>query len=256
MRGELVLSIPTLLGFVLTLVRVSGVFVFVPLPGINTVLSPARVILSLGITITLFPEWPQVTGNPTTGLFLLWILTEAALGVGIGLSVAFLIEAFSVGAQVMGLQMGYGFATTIDPNTQADSAVLIVFAQIAAGLLFFASGLDRDVLRVFARSLETCPAGSFTVGRAAAGQVLGLGSNMFSTGLRLALPIIAVMVMIDISLALLGRVNAQLHLITVAFPVKMIVGLALLSWLALLFPVMMRAGADSTLRAAQSLIAR
>jgi flagellar biosynthesis protein FliR len=62
--------------------------------------------------------------------------------------------------------------------------------------------------------------------------------------------------MIDISLALLGRVNAQLHLITVAFPVKMIVGLALLSWLALLFPVLLRAGADATLRAAQALIAR
>jgi len=256
MRGELALSIPTLLGFVLTLVRVSGVFVFVPLPGITSALSPARIVLALGITIALFPEWPQVTGSPSAGLFVLWILVEAALGVGIGLSVAFLTEAFSIGAQVMGLQMGYGFATTVDPNTQADSAVLIVFAQVAAGLLFFASGLDREILRVFARSLETCPAGSFVVGRAAAGQVLALGSNMFSTGLRLALPIVAVLVMIDISLALLGRVNAQLHLITVAFPVKMIVGLALLSWLALLFPVLLRAGADATLRAAQALIAR
>jgi len=256
MRGELVLSTSTLLGFLLTLVRVSGVFVFVPLPGVTSVLSPARIILSLGIAIALFPEWPHVAQNPSAGLFVLWILVEAALGVGIGLSVAFLTEAFSVGAQAMGLQMGYGFASTIDPNTQVDSSILIVFAQVAAGLLFFASGLDREILRIFARSLETCPAGSFAVGRAAAGQVLALGSNMFATGLRLALPVIAVLAMIDISLALLGRVNAQLHLITIAFPVKMIVGLALLGWLALLFPVLIRAGADATLRAAQTLIAR
>ena len=83
------------------------------------------------------------------------MLLEAALGVGIGLAVAFATEAFSVGAQMMGLQAGYSFASTVDPNTQADSPVLVVFAQLAAGLLFFAMGLDREVLRIFARSLET-----------------------------------------------------------------------------------------------------
>src|SRR5580692_3891800 len=118
MRGELVLSISTLLGFLLTLVRVGGVFIFVPLPGINSVISPARVILSLGITLALFPEWPTVAVIPSAGLFLLWIMVEAGLGIGIGLTVAFVGESLGVGAQVMGLQAGYGFATTIDPNTQ------------------------------------------------------------------------------------------------------------------------------------------
>ena len=42
MHGELVLSISTLLGFLLTLIRVGGVFIFVPLPGINNVLSPSK----------------------------------------------------------------------------------------------------------------------------------------------------------------------------------------------------------------------
>ena len=51
---------------------------------------------------------------------------------------------------------------------------------------------------------------------------------MLSTGLRLALPIIAVLMMVDISLALIGRVNAQLQLMTIAFPVKMMVGLSML----------------------------
>jgi flagellar biosynthesis protein FliR len=79
---------------------------------------------------------------------------------------------------------------------------------------------------------------------------------MFSTGLRLALPIIAIMVMIDISLALLGRVNAQLHLTTVAFPVKMLICLTMLGWLALLFPVLYRADSNATLQMAQRLITR
>jgi len=38
--------------------------------------------------------------------------------------------------------------------------------------------------------------------------------------------------------------------------VKMIVGLALLGWLALLFPVLLRAGAEASFRASHALIAR
>ena len=254
MRGELTLSIGTLLAFMLTLMRVGGVFVFIPLPGVTSMLSPARVVFTLGVTIALFPEWPKIADLPSAGLFVLWMLAEVALGVGIGLLVSFISEALAVGAQVMGLQAGYSFATTIDPNSQADSTVLVIFSQLAAGLLFFATGLDRQVLRIFARSLEKWPAGSFVLSRGAAEHVLAAGSAMFSTGLRLALPMIAVLAMIDISLALLGRVNSQLQLLTVAFPVKMMVGLAMLGWLALLLPVLFRSGAEALLKLAGAFV--
>ena len=255
MHADLMLSTGTLIGFLLTLVRVAGVFVFVPLPGMTAILSPARVILTLGVTIALFPLWPQITAEPSAGQLTLWIFLEATLGLGIGLAVAFVTEAFTLSAQIMGLQAGYAFASTFDPNTQADSTVLVIFAQLTAGMIFFASGLDREVIRIFARSLETYPAGSFVLSRAATEQIMAMGSTMFSTGLRLALPMVAVLIMIDISLALLGRVNAQLQLVTIAFPVKMIVGLALLGWLMLLMPALFRAMASRSFEAARHLIA-
>ncbi len=42
--------------------------------------------------------------------------------------------------------------------------------------------------------------------------------------------------MVEISLALLARLNSQLQLITLAFPIKMLLSLALLAWLVLDFP--------------------
>jgi len=256
MGGDLLVSTATLLGFLLTLARVAGVFVFVPMPGIGGVVNPARVILSLGITVALYPLWPRIATYPAVGTLAMWLAVEAALGIGIGLAVAFVTEAFAMGAQAMSLQAGYAFASTFDPNTQADSAVVVVLMQIMTGLLFFTTGLDREVIRIFARSLEIYPAGQFVLTRGAAAQVLALGSTIFSTGLRLALPVIAVMVMIDISLALLGRVNAQLHLTVVAFPVKMLIFLTLMGWLAMLFPVLYRAQSGAAMTVARGLIAR
>ena len=256
MGGELVLSLATLLGFLLTLARVAGVFVFVPMPGASGLINPARAILALGLTIALYPLWPHIAAYPSAGTMVMWLIVEAALGIGIGLAVAFVTEAFLVGAQAMSLQAGYAFASTFDPNTQADSGVVVVLMQVVAGLLFFTTGLDREVIRIFARSMETYPAGSFVLTRGAAAQLLAMGATIFSTGLRLALPIIAVMVMIDISLALLGRVNAQLHLTIVAFPVKMLIFLTLFGWLALLLPVLYRAQSGAMLTVAKGLIAK
>jgi len=254
MGVDALFSLPAVLGFLLTLVRIAGVFVFVPLPGLKNTVDPARILLVLGISLSLFPVWPHLPAEVRPALFTAWISSEAALGIGIGLAVSFAIEAFMVGAQLISLQAGYSYASTIDPSTQADTGVLALLAQTVAACLFFATGLDREVLRIFAHSLEVCPPGSFTLSRTGMESILLAGSTMFSTGLRLALPVIAVMMMIDISLALLGRVNSQLSLISISFPVKNIVGLGLLGWIAVLLPALLRGSAAAGFAAIKPLI--
>jgi len=151
-------------------------------------------------------------------------------------TVAIVLEAFTLAAQVLGLQAGYAYAQTIDPNTEADSGVLLVFAQLAAGMLFFALGLEREILRLFAQSLDRIPAGTYVLGVPAAEALTRLASGMFSVGVRLALPVVALLVLVDFALALLGRLNQQLQLLSLAFPAKMLTALVVLSWVMLLFP--------------------
>jgi flagellar biosynthetic protein FliR len=254
MHGELALSTAVLLGFLVTLARVAGVFVFVPIPGLRSGFELARVVLSVSITVALFPYWPRVDVGLSAGLLAVWMASEAALGIGIGLAVAFAVEAINVAAQVMGLQAGYAYAQTIDPATQADAGVLVVFAQLAAGLIFFATGMDRDVIRVFAGSLISVPAGTFAISRGAAEPLLAAAGIMFSTGVRLALPVVAVLVMVDISLALLGRINAQLQLLSIAFPIKMLLALTIFGWILLLLPGIMRHTMGATFSAARGLL--
>jgi flagellar biosynthetic protein FliR len=256
MRGELVFPTATLLGFLLTLARVSGIFIFVPFPGLQTGMNMARVVMSVAITFALFPYWPQVHAQGSAGQMAVWMVSEAALGIGIGLAVAFVVESLAMAAQVLGLQAGYAYASMIDPNTQADSGVLVVFAQLAAGLVFFAAGLDRDVLRIFAVSLQTVPAGSFTLVRGPAEHLLAAAQLMFSTGVRLALPVVAVLALVDISLALLGRVNAQLQMITLAFPIKMLLALVVFGWTLGALPLVMRSDLSIALAAAKGLVLR
>ena len=248
MSAQLTTALPAALGFVLVLARVSGAFIFVPIPGINASPALVRTVLSLSITMALFPRWPQVElREPVLGGLAVAMMAELALGLTIGVAVAVLNEAFLVAGQIIGLQAGYAYASTIDPATQADSGILVVFAQLAAGLLFFSLGLHREVIRAFARSLDTCPAGSFVMTPASAEKILRLSSGIFSVGLRLAMPVLALLLLVDVAMALLGRLNQQLQLVILAFPVKMAATIALLATMAVLLPRVYRGYAEEVL---------
>ena len=65
---------------------------------------------------------------------------------------------------------------------------------------------------------------------------------------------VALLALVDIALALLGRLNNQLQLILLAFPVKMMAALAMLAALAVLFPRIYIANAQEALRVAAGLL--
>ena len=227
MRGELTLSASTLIAFLLVLARTSGAFIFTPMPDKSAGPSAPRILFALACALALFPKWPQVDASSATlGRMCLWLLAELALGVAIGLLVSLLAEALTVGAQVLGLQAGYAYASIVDPTTQADSETLAVLAQLLAGLLFFATGLEGQVIRAFAASLDRYPPGSFVLTQDLAKEVLHLVADVFAAGLRLALPVIGLLFMVEIALALLGRVYSQLQMSMHAFPAKILLTLA------------------------------
>ena len=124
-------------------------------------------------------------------------------------------------AQSVSLQAGFAFASTFDPNSGADSTVLLTAANLTASLVFFASGADRMLIRVLSDSLRLCPPESFALQRNWADAVMHFAASIFSLGLRLAMPVIALLLLVDVSLAVFGRIEAHLQLVSLAMPVKL-----------------------------------
>lgn len=237
MPANFTLSVGTLLAFLLVLARVGGAVSFVPLPGFTAATGPAKVVFALGFTLALFAQWPTLEARAVSAATLAgWAAAEASVGIAIGISATIVLEAFTLAAQVLGLQAGYAYAQTVDPNTQADSGILLVLAELVGSMFFLTLGLDRQVLRLFALSLDKVPPGAWVFGRASGETLIHLAASLFTVGVRLALPVVALLVMVDVALALLGRLNSQLQLLSLAFPAKMLIALLVLSWIAVLFP--------------------
>lgn len=248
MHAEFTIQLATLYGFLLTMARVSGVVVFVPIPGFSAGPDTSRVVLALALTIALFPAWPTLTmkdgSTLVAGRLLGAITQETFFGVTVGLAIAFLLEGVQLAAQVLGLQAGYSYASTVDPTTQADTTTLQLMAQLLAGTLFFAFGFDRLVLQALARSLESAPARAFSLDGRAIETIVGLGAAIFTTGVQLAIPVLALLILLDIAFAVFGRLHAQLQLLSLSFAIKMVVALAFLAVVLSAYPaVFERTGA-------------
>ena len=230
MGAEPLVNYAALFGFLFALARISGVFAFLPLAAFRAAPETARIVLAIAFTMLLRPEWKSPVGvDASIGRMLAGIAGESALGLTIGLALAIALDVFQMAAQAVSQLAGLGYASTIDPASGADSTVLLSTAQITAGLLFFVTGADRLLVKALAESMRLVPPESFTLNKAWIPAMIQFASNIFSAGLRLAAPVIALLLLADASLAVLGRVQAQLHLISLPMPVKLLSTMLLLS---------------------------
>ncbi|GIU74409.1 MAG: flagellar biosynthetic protein FliR [Bryobacteraceae bacterium] len=228
MLPEAWLDTSALWGFVLSLARVAGLFVAIPIPGAKSLADPARVLFTLALTVGLAPAWPRLA-PADAGQIAFWLVAELSFGLGAGMVIGIAAEALVMSAQALALQAGFSYASMIDPSSHADSSVLQVLSQIAANLLFFSLGMDHMAVRAVARSLETFPPGMAAAPSEWTEAVAGAGSAMLEMGLRLALPVVGLLLLTDLCLALSSRLQAQLQLLSLAFPLKMLIALAVLA---------------------------
>lgn len=240
-----------LAGGMLSLMRVGALAVFVPWPGVKQAPPIAKAALILLLTLLMAPAWPRWTDRSAAG-FAAALATELLLGTATGLVVAWMVEAFGIAGQLLGLEAGFSYASSIDPASQADSTVLPALAQLGANLLFFALGFDRVLLRLLGESLTRCPPGACAPPGDALAAVAAFGHAAFTTGAKLALPVVALMVVADLVLALVARHSPQFQLLQAAFPAKILIALAALAASS----PSLAGGFEGLARAAAALLAR
>lgn len=219
--------VPVLLAYALALSRIAAFVALVPIPGFRAAPPEARIALAVVTAWLIQPFVRLPTENPDPGTLLVWVLQDAAFGIAAALCVGFLLEAAQLGAQIAGLNMGFGYASTIDPTSEADTGLLGVPTSLMAGLLFWTGGYHREFIRAAASGIP--------VGAAASAldpaHITRLGAGMFGAALKLALPTVASMLLVDVGLAIVGKLEQQLQPLSLAFAAKILIGFLLFALL-------------------------
>lgn len=204
-----------------------------PVFSVRAVPVRVRIMASLLITLVIMPTLPAMPDNPLFSHDGMIITVQQLV---IGLSAGFILQmAFSVvllADQAIAYSMGLGFASMIDPATGVQVPVIGQLFVIAASLLFL--GLDGHLLLIemLAQSFHTLPVGlqGFAVGDL--WRLVIWSSEIFVGGVRLALPIMATLLFVNLSFGVASKAAPQLQIFGVGFPITILLGMVLI-WIDL-----------------------
>lgn len=218
-----------LINFIWPLTRILGLIMVAPVFGHRAV--PGRVKIGLGIFIALIiaptlPPMPDVSLGSWHGLFIL--VQQLLIGIAIGFIMRIVFAAVEAAGEIVGLQMGLGFASFFDPQSAGQTLVLARFFNMLALLVFLAVNAHLLLIGVLVDSFQTLPISPQPLSAAGFYNVAAFGSTVFAVGLQLALPLIAILLMTNLSLGILTRSAPQLNIFAIGFPITLGVGLIVL----------------------------
>lgn len=210
-----------------------------PFFGARGIPASTKIGFALLLTILVAPVLPPMPAVPPASAHGLFILGQQLLiGFAMGLALRVIFTAVEMAGHLVGLQMGLGFATFFDPQNSAQIPVMGQFLGLIAMLLFLAINGHLMVVGALVESFQVLPVGLQPLASEGWYTLVLWGGEIFRSGVLIALPALAVLMMTNIALAILTRAAPQLNIFAVGFPLTLAIGFVVLALsMAYLLPV-------------------
>ena len=210
-------ALPQALTFALVFCRMAGLATSSPFPG-EQVPVEQRAGFAIVLAFAALPVAPLYDGAPDLTLVLA-ALSEVFVGLAAGAVLRVLLSAADIAGGIIAQSAGLGAASLFNPALGAQDTTVARILSLLAMLLVLAAGVHRTVLAYVLESVRVMPVGSHVRIDAAFATFAPLAAGCVSFGIRLALPAMAVSVVLQVALAMVSRAAPSLQLFNVGFAI-------------------------------------
>jgi len=238
----------------LALVRVSGMVVFAPFFSSNALPVRAKAVFVLAVAWLLAPLVATLP-NARADINFTAILGELAVGLIYGLTLALLNEILLFAGQIAGVQFSFSLVNLMDPSSSIETPLLGNLFQLMGTLVLITAGLDRILLASLFRSFHAVPLGTYALAPSSALALVRAVGGIFVAAVELAAPVLAATMLVEIAIALMGKLSPQLPVMSLTVPIKTLTGFVILAGSLALWPRFIEARFAGLLDLAQQLIA-
>lgn len=215
---------PQLWALLFAMVRIGAAFLAAPVFSAVAVPLPARIALTGAIGV-LVVNAANIT--PPAQIFALSTFVAVAAEALVGLALGFVLQiAFAaplIASEVIGMSMGLGFASAVDPASGHSNPALGQFLSLLLTLLFLAVDGHLVLVDLVLRSYAALPPGTWIAPERLLGIAL-FGGYAFLAGLLLALPVGFLLLCLNIVVGMLSRAAPALNLFAVGLPASLAMG--------------------------------
>ncbi|MGA3159705.1 MAG: flagellar biosynthetic protein FliR [Terracidiphilus sp.] len=237
----------------LALVRVSGMVAFAPFFSSTALPLRAKAVFVGAVAFLLAPLVAALP-NARVTLGFSSLLGELAVGLVYGLTLMLLNEMLIFAGQIIGLQFSYSLVNLLDPGSTIQTPLLGELFQLMGTLVVITAGLDRIMLASMVRSFHAVPLGSFALAPTSALEIVRAAGGVFLAAVELAAPVLAATMLVEVAVALLGKLSPQLPVMMMTVPMKTLTGFLILTGCLALWPRFIEARFSGLLDLAERLI--
>lgn len=206
--------------------RVLAVFTAAPL--FSSRAFPLRARIALAMFIALAAQ-PSLQNQPIINLngpdALGAVFQQVGIGLAIGFTVRVVFAAVELAGEVAGFQMGLNFASFFDPSMNSQSSAVARFFGQMASFLFIVMNGHLMVLMAIIKSFDAFPVDQNFLEAIKQMRIQDLGSDLFASGLWIALPMVGLLMFVNLALGIVSRVAPQMNIYAIGFPITLTVGL-------------------------------
>ncbi|HZU84352.1 MAG TPA: flagellar biosynthetic protein FliR [Polyangiaceae bacterium] len=211
--------------FALVASRIVGFVVVSPFPGQNVSRTQrASLVMALAWVATSF-----AAGEGSLGELDLTLAGRAVVELGCGLLVGVAFRMVFAAAEVLGglLGQGTGLSTpsVLNPTMEAPESVIARIVGLCGMLVALATGVHRVALGGLLESFRALPVGSVASLDAPVLRLADVGIDAFVVGVRLATPVVAVGLLVQLALALVSRAAPSLQIFSVGLGLLFVSGI-------------------------------
>ncbi len=214
-------------------VRISSMFLSMPLLSNQQVSKKVKILLAVAITWVVYPtlETPPVV-DVFSAEALMIMVQQIAIGVLMGFMLQFAFGALAVAGEMVGYSMKLGMAKMADPINGVQVPIVTTLYFTLGMLVLLALDIHLVLIQLLIDSFSVFPVAVDGVTRNTLWEVIGWATRMFEIGVLMSLPIVGSILLLDISMGVVQRAAPQMHIFAIGFPITLIAGL-LLIWLTL-----------------------
>lgn len=217
-------------GFFWPFVRISAMMMAAPVFGAKLMPVRIRILMAFAISMVAVPMLPAVPFvDPISYPGLLILLQQLLIGVAMGFVFHMVFQALIIAGEAIASTMGLGFARMVDPANGVQVPVISQYLIIMATLLFVILNGHLMLIELVVESFRILPVGETGLSAQAFWKIASWGSQMFAGALLVAIPAVAALLVVNISMGIITRAAPQLNIFAVGFPMMILLGFIFLT---------------------------
>ncbi|MEM6639195.1 MAG: flagellar biosynthetic protein FliR [Pseudomonadota bacterium] len=212
-------------------VRIGALLMVAPVFSASMVSARVRILIALALTVIVAPllTLPAEAPSPLSVAGALVTFEQIIVGVAMGLAIQVVFDALILAGQATAMSMGLGFAVAIDPQRGVNVPVVSQYFVMLATLVFLSLNGHLLIIETLFKSFDTMPIGSGGPAREGLWDLVSFGSTLFDGAVRIALPAMISLLIVNMSFGVISRAAPTLNLFAVGFPITMTLGFLIMA---------------------------